>query len=267
MTMRIGTQTSNRLATVPAPDKGGYALQRGKEVGGATSAARYEKDRAAVNKKIPLKLDCLAAVSQLSENSLVPLLAHADILELRPRDTLLDLNDCQDVIFLILDGVMSVQTHGSDGRQMIHDYLGRGEFFGEASVTSSDGLDVCVSACGGCILAQIPRDHFMEVAHDYPEIYVNILGNLVDRLERANQRATDLAFLDVTGRVKSTLFHLAKGPNAITHPDGMQVRITRQEIGLIVGCSREMVGRALKSLTEADLIVVGGKNIVVLGTR
>ena len=107
----------------------------------------------------------------------------------------------------------------------------------------------------------------MEVAHDYPEIYVNILGNLVDRLERANQRATDLAFLDVTGRVKSTLFHLAKGPNAITHPDGMQLRITRQEIGLIVGCSREMVGRALKSLTEADLIVVGGKNIVVLGTR
>jgi hypothetical protein len=27
----------------------------------------------------------------------------------------------------------------------------------------------------------------------------------------------------------------------MTHPDGMQIRITRQEIGRIVGCSREMV--------------------------
>jgi CRP/FNR family cyclic AMP-dependent transcriptional regulator len=47
----------------------------------------------------------------------------------------------------------------------------------------------------------------------------------------------------------------------------MQIRITRQEIGRIVGCSREMVGRVLKNLEEQRLISVKGKTIVVFGTR
>jgi CRP/FNR family cyclic AMP-dependent transcriptional regulator len=53
----------------------------------------------------------------------------------------------------------------------------------------------------------------------------------------------------------------------MTHPDGMQIKITRQEIGRIVGCSREMAGRVLKSLEEQGLISVSGKTIVVFGTR
>jgi len=47
----------------------------------------------------------------------------------------------------------------------------------------------------------------------------------------------------------------------------MQIRITRQEIGRIVGCSREMVGRVLKTMEEQGLIYVKGKTIVVFGTR
>ncbi len=53
----------------------------------------------------------------------------------------------------------------------------------------------------------------------------------------------------------------------MTHPDGMQLRVTRQEIVRIVGCSREMVGRVLKSLEEQGLITASGKTIVVFGTR
>jgi len=76
-----------------------------------------------------------------------------------------------------------------------------------------------------------------------------------------------LAFFDVTGRVASTLLDLCKQPDAMTHPDGMQIRITRQEIGRIVGCSREMVGRVLKNLEAQGLIRVKGKTMVILGTR
>ncbi|MGN6053026.1 helix-turn-helix domain-containing protein [Pseudomonas aeruginosa] len=47
----------------------------------------------------------------------------------------------------------------------------------------------------------------------------------------------------------------------------MQIKITRQEIGRIVGCSREMVGRVLKSLEEQGLVHVKGKTMVVFGTR
>ena len=47
----------------------------------------------------------------------------------------------------------------------------------------------------------------------------------------------------------------------------VKIKITRQEIGRIVNCSREMAGRVLKTLEEQDLLSVSGKTIVVYGTR
>lgn len=84
---------------------------------------------------------------------------------------------------------------------------------------------------------------------------------------KTTRKVGDLAFLDVTGRVARTLLDLCQQPDAMTHPDGMQIKITRQEIGRIVGCSREMVGRVLKSLEEQGLVHVKGKTMVVFGTR
>ena len=82
-----------------------------------------------------------------------------------------------------------------------------------------------------------------------------------------DQKIGDLAFLDVAGRVARTLTELSKEPGAMTHPDGMLVRITRLELGDIVGASREMVGRVLVVLEEQGLISVDGKSVVVLGKR
>ena len=90
---------------------------------------------------------------------------------------------------------------------------------------------------------------------------------MADRLSRTTQKVSDLAFLDVTGRVARTLLELTKQPDAMTHPDGMQIKITRQEIGRIVGCSREMVGRVLKTLVDQGLVSVKGKTMVVYRTR
>jgi CRP/FNR family cyclic AMP-dependent transcriptional regulator len=73
--------------------------------------------------------------------------------------------------------------------------------------------------------------------------------------------------MDVEGRILRTLTDLCKQPDAITHPDGMQISISRQEIGRIVGCSREMAGRVLKELELKKLITAHGKTVVVFGTR
>jgi len=63
------------------------------------------------------------------------------------------------------------------------------------------------------------------------------------------------------------LLDLCKEPDAMTHPDGMQISVTRQELSRIVGCSREVVGRVLKIFTQQDLIQAKGKTIVVCGVR
>ena len=96
---------------------------------------------------------------------------------------------------------------------------------------------------------------------------MHIAGQLATRLRRTNRKVGDLAFMDVSGRVARAILDLCKEPDAMTHPEGMQIRITRQELGRIVGCSREMVGRVLKALEEQHLLTARGKTIVVFGVR
>merc|ERR1719265_1921624 len=96
---------------------------------------------------------------------------------------------------------------------------------------------------------------------------MRLSAQMASRLEGISRQKGDLAFQDVTGRVAQTLLSLAKEPDAMTHPDGMQIKISREEIGQIVGCSRETVGRVLKMFEEQQLISAHGKTIVVYGTR
>lgn len=53
----------------------------------------------------------------------------------------------------------------------------------------------------------------------------------------------------------------------MSHPDGTQIKVSRQELARIVGCSREMAGRVLKQLQEQNVLTARGKTIVVFGTR
>ena len=130
-----------------------------------------------------------------------------------------------------------------------------------------DSRSAWVRAKTECEVAEISYSKFVEVSDEHPDVLFAIGRQMAHRLRATTRKVGDLAFLDVTGRVAATLLDLCKQPDAMTHPDGMQIKITRQEIGRIVGCSREMVGRVLKELEEQGLIEVHGKTMVIYGTR
>jgi CRP/FNR family cyclic AMP-dependent transcriptional regulator len=118
-----------------------------------------------------------------------------------------------------------------------------------------------------CEVGEISYAKFIELTNQRPEFMFAVSKQIVQRLRDTTRKVGDLAFLDATGRVARTLLNLCTEPDAMTHPDGMQIKITRQEIGRIVGCSREMVGRVLKDLEQRGLVSIAGKTMVVFGTR
>jgi CRP/FNR family cyclic AMP-dependent transcriptional regulator len=130
-----------------------------------------------------------------------------------------------------------------------------------------DSRSAWVRAKTECEVAEISYSKFVELCDTQPHILFAIGRQMAHRLRATTRKVGDLAFLDVTGRVAATLLELCRQPDAMTHPDGMQIKVTRQEIGRIVGCSREMVGRVLKTLEDQGLVSVKGKTMVVYGTR
>jgi hypothetical protein len=105
------------------------------------------------------------------------------------------------------------------------------------------------------------------LAAECPKILYAIGAQLSKRLLDTSRKASRLAFLDVAGRIARTLDDLTREPDAMSHPQGTQIRVSRQELARIVGCSREMAGRVLKQLQEQGKLHARGKTVVVYGTR
>lgn len=184
------------------------------------------------------------------------------------KSTLIYAGDKSDSLYYIIKGSVTVIIEDDEGREMIVAYLNDGDFFGEMGLfDDEDSRSAWIRSKSECEVAEISYTKFQEISERYPEFLFALGEQMAKRLRKTTRKVGDLAFLDVTGRVARTLLDLCKEPDAMTHPEGMQIKITRQEIGRIVGCSREMVGRVLKTLEDQGLVTAKGKTMVVYGTR
>lgn len=203
--------------------------------------------------------------------NLEKLLAQGQRHRFAAKTTLIAAGDRDDTLSLILKGSATVMIEAEEGRELVIAYLNAGDFFGELGLFQSahgaQAHDAWVRARTECEVVQISYTAFRELAQQEPDMLYAVGGQMAQRLRDTTRKVGDLAFFDVTGRVARCLLDLCKQPDAMTHPDGMQIKITRQEIGRIVGCSREMVGRVLKDLEERSVVHVKGKTMVVYGTR
>jgi CRP/FNR family transcriptional regulator, cyclic AMP receptor protein len=184
------------------------------------------------------------------------------------KSVIINAGDYSEELYYLVKGSVSVLIEDDDGHEIVLAYLNAGDFFGEIGMFDEKReRSAWVRARTPCEVASISYDRLRALSNDLPEVLYAMLSQLALRLRNTSRKVGDLAFMDVSGRVARTLLDLCKQPDAMTHPDGMQIRITRQELGRIAGCSREMVGRVLKNLEEEHLISVKGKTIVVFGAR
>ncbi|WP_319024757.1 cAMP-activated global transcriptional regulator CRP [Microbulbifer hainanensis] len=194
-------------------------------------------------------------------------LAHCHRRRYPAKSTIIYAGDRCESLYFIMRGSVTVLIEDDEGREMIVAYLNDGDFFGEMGLFDQDTRSAWVRTKTECEVAEISYSKFQELSRQHPEFLFALATQMAGRLRNTTRKVGDLAFLDVTGRVARTLLDLCNEPDAMTHPEGMQIKITRQEIGRIVGCSREMVGRVLKTLEEQGLVSVKGKTMVVYGTR
>lgn len=195
-------------------------------------------------------------------------LEHCHIKSYNAKQLIIKEGDPSNDLYYIVKGSVTVMVEDSKGHEIVLAYLNEGEFFGELGLFLDDhNRTAFVRAKQKSEIGRISYEKFQSMHNLFPDLLFSIAAQLAIRLRKTSRKVSDLAFTDVKGRVARTLLDLCKEPDAMTHPDGMQIKITRQELGRIVGCSREMVGRVLKSLEEDHLISVSGKTMVIFGTR
>ncbi len=181
--------------------------------------------------------------------------------------------DSAGTMYYVISGSVSIITEENDDRELVLGYFGGGEFVGEMGLfIESDQREVILRTRTPCELAEISYERLHQLfmgslSADAPKLLFAIGSQLSRRLLDTSRKASRLAFLDVTDRITRTLHDLAQEPEAMSHPEGTQLRVSRQELARLVGCSREMAGRVLKKLQIDGKLHARGKTVVLYGTR
>jgi CRP/FNR family cyclic AMP-dependent transcriptional regulator len=197
-------------------------------------------------------------------------LKYARVKTVAAKTTVIHAGTVPDSIYYVVDGSVEVMLEDEQGSEMVLSYLPAGQFFGEMGLfQEASSRTAWVRTRCKCQLAEMGYPRFKQLAASHPALLFEIATQLAGRLDRTNRKVTDLAFMGVSGRIAKALIDLSKSPEALSHPDqnGMQIKVSRQELARLVGCSREMAGRVLKGLEEQGLIKVSGMTIVVYNMR
>jgi len=190
---------------------------------------------------------------------------------LAAKTTVMRPGDAGQSLLYVVEGSLAVSTEGEDGRELILSYLNPGDFIGEMGLFMKPReREVLVRTRTRCELAEVSYSRLREALdNELSEHAVDILtgigSKLAQRLLQTRRKVFHLAFLDTQGRVAKALIDLCMEPDAVSHPEGTQIKITRQELSRIVGCSREMAGRVMKALEEDGMLRAKGKTVVILG--
>ena len=196
--------------------------------------------------------------------AIVRFLEHSRRIRHTAGTTLVHRDTPSDRLYLLVEGSVSVIEDDEQGRELILAYLNPGDFIGEMGLFGDTPLrSAWIRTRTACELAAISYTRFERLQNDHPEMLRPVVAQITRRLRETNQRYRDLAFADVRARVCPMLRTLARQPEAMTHPDGMQLKVTRIELGRLVGCSREMVGRVLRDLEADQTISTRGHTIIL----
>ena len=181
--------------------------------------------------------------------------------------TIISAGDHSSTLHYILDGSVSVILEDQDGHEVVLAYLNAGDFFGEIGMFDEHHeRSAWVRARTECEVAQIGYERIQELCEHEPDIVFAMLLAMSQRLRDTSRKVGDLAFKDVAGRIARALLDLCGQPGAQQRREGVAIEITRQELGRIVGCSREMASRVLRSMEERGTVSVDGRMVVVHNT-
>src|SRR6185295_3176474 len=137
------------------------------------------------------------------------------------------------------------------------------EFFGEMGLVDDSPRSATVIAIEPCELLVVTKRAFRKCLVENVEVALAVLRVVVRRLREANRKIGSLAMLDVYGRVARLLLDLSENVN------GQRIvakRLTKQDIGKMVGASREMVTNVMKDLEMSGYFEVRGSTIVLRDT-
>jgi len=201
-------------------------------------------------------LNQLYAFSELVPHDTEKLTQHGTTRTYPANTILISEGDTTDSLYVILEGEVKVFSSDDQGKEVILNILGPGEYFGELALLDDEPRSASVKTKELTKIMVITKRDFKNFLATDSEMVYNLVKTLIRQVRALTGNVKSLALMDVYGRVARTLLSLAK------NVDGQMIieqRLTHQDIADMVGASREMVSRILGDLASGGYITIENK--------
>ena len=200
----------------------------------------------------------------LDEAAAISLRASMDTVKIAKGSILFKEGDDGEHLYVIIDGKLKLGTSSGDGRENLLSILGPGEMFGELSLFDPGPRTSTATAVTDAKLLSLSHEKVIPWLKQNPEVSLQLLTRLSQRLRRTNEAVGDLVFSDVPGRVAKALIDLGDRFGKTT-PEGLLVNhdLTQEELAQLVGASRETVNKALADFAGRGWLKLDGRSVLI----
>jgi CRP-like cAMP-binding protein len=169
-----------------------------------------------------------------------------------------------DRFFILLDGRLRVTQITPDGQQTVVRIVHPGDLFGIARALQRHDYPGTATAAIDSIVLQWPMSEWDRLVSRFPNIAINAMQAMGQRLQEAHARVRELSTEAVERRVAHAVLRLA---GQAGKAEGGAVRIdfpiSRQDIAEMTGTTLHTVSRILSGWQKAG-IVEGGRQMLVV---
>ena len=159
---------------------------------------------------------------------------------LRGGEVLFTEGDAGDAFYVIEHGRIEISAHSHDGRKLTLDILRDGDMFGEIALFGGDRT-ATATALTDCALRRIRRGEVMAALRRRPELALDFIDLLCDRLRVLSRKLEERAFQPVPVRIASRLLHL----DARLGGASGAVAVSQADLADFVGATREAIAKTL----------------------
>ncbi len=159
-------------------------------------------------------------------------------------------------LFTVIQGRLKVVSTAPEGDEVLLSVVGAGEVFGELALLDDLPRSATVCAVEHCRLLVVPRASFRPLLLRMPTLGLRLLQIMAGHVRRLSARTEDATTLDVRTRLAKTLHELGTR-FGIPGPRGsirITLRLSQQELGRLVGATREMINKCLRELVASGAV-------------
>lgn len=183
---------------------------------------------------------------------------------IKQGDALFKQGDVSEVIFIIREGSFKSVWINENGKEIILQMAWKGEMVATNSIEQSCRHLASAIALEDSSVCVISRDKLEAVIRDSPDVALQLICNLGNRLHQLSQQVTEFRIGSTRERVLHLLARLAsQNGEPCRKGTKIKTRLTQQDIASFVGASRVMVSQSLKELTSSNYITRENNHYVI----